>query len=219
MAKRLDSRSLDMFAAVAAAGNFRHAADTLHMSQPPLSRAIRALEERLGVRLFDRDTQGVALTKAGRKLLPRAQRILRLIAEAEEAIAGDKDPKHLKIGITSAIELNWFSGLAARIGVERPALSVSSVSDTSPRLVRALRSHKLDAAIIALPTEVADLSVTSLDRQPMVVAVHSSGGAGGHAGTLAHAGRAGAFPGAVGRLAADASGAAVLECGALPRSR
>jgi len=174
MAKRLDSRSLGLFAAVATAGNFRHAADTLHMSQPPLSRAIRALEERLGVRLFDRGTQGVELTHAGRKLLPRAQRILRLIAEAEQAIAGDKDPKRLRIGITSAIELNWFAGLAARINVARPALSVLSVSDTSPRLVRALRMHKLDAAIIALPTEVADLSVTPLDRQPMVVAMPSS---------------------------------------------
>src|SRR4030095_10983571 len=98
----------------------------------------------------------------------------RLIAEAEEAIAGDRDPKRLKIGITSAIELNWFSRLAARLGGVRPALSVSSVAGSSPPLVRREPMHKLDAAIIALPTEVADLSVTPLDRQPMVVAVSSS---------------------------------------------
>jgi DNA-binding transcriptional LysR family regulator len=163
-----------MFVAVATTRNFRQAAETLHMSQPPLSRAIRTLEERLGVRLFDRDTQGVALSRAGKKLLPRAQRILGLIAEAEKAISGDKDPTRLRVGITSALELTWFAKLAARINAHRPWLSVSSVSDTSPRLVRALRSHKLDAAIIALPTEVADLSVTPLDRQPMVVAIPSS---------------------------------------------
>ena len=82
MRPRLDSRALELFVAVAEALSFRQAAQVLHLSQPPLSRAIRALEERLGTRLFERDTRAVALTEAGQRLLPRARRILRLLKEA-----------------------------------------------------------------------------------------------------------------------------------------
>lgn len=174
MKSRLDSRALTLFVAVARPLSFRQAAQALHMSQPPLSRAIRQLEERLGTRLFERDTQGVALTAAGRLLLPRAQKILALLAQAEAAVVAlDKDAK-LRIGLTSAIEPSWFAGLADRVRRARPGAEVTTLSDTSPRLVRALRSHRLDAAFIALPTEAAGLDLKLLEQQPMVVAMASS---------------------------------------------
>lgn len=174
MTGRLDSRALTLFVAVAQPLSFRQAAEALHMSQPPLSRAIRQIEERLGTRLFERDTQGVALTAAGRLLLPRAQKILALLTQAEVAVTAlDKGAK-LRIGLTSAIEPSWFAGLAERVGAARPAAEIVTLSDTSPRLVRALRNHRLDAAFIALPTEAAGLDVTLLEQQPMVVAMASS---------------------------------------------
>ncbi|HWW71586.1 MAG TPA: LysR family transcriptional regulator, partial [Duganella sp.] len=55
--RKLDTHALQMFVAVAQCLNFRQAAERLHMTQPPLSRAVRQLEERLGVKLFERDTQ------------------------------------------------------------------------------------------------------------------------------------------------------------------
>lgn len=177
MAGRLDSRSLTLFLAVAESLSFRQGAETLHLSQPPLSRAIRELEERLGVRLFDRDSRGVALTSAGQRLLPYARRILGLLDEAEQAmvsIAAAADARLLRLGLTNAVEPAWFAGLVARIGAERPALSISKVSDASPKLVRLLRARRLDAAFIALPTEAAGLLVHPLGQQPMVVALMSS---------------------------------------------
>ena len=174
MTSRLDSRALAMFAAVAQSLSYRQAAQALHMSQPPLSRAIRQLEDRLGTRLFDRDTQGVALTAAGKRLLPRARRILALLAQAEQAVASADLPSRLRLGLTSAIEPSWFNGLVARIQARRPGLEVVTLSDTSPRLVRALRSHRLDAAFIALPTDAPGLDLQPLDRQPLVVAMASS---------------------------------------------
>ncbi len=174
MSSRLDSRSLALFLAVADTLSFRQAAQTLHMSQPPLSRAIRELEERLGVRLFDRSTQGVSLTDAARKLLPYARNVARLLKEAEASLANEGLPQSLRLGLTSAAEPVWFGGLAERIQARHPEAGVSVVVDTSPRLVRQLRAGRLAAAFIALPTEASDLDVVELDRLPMMVAMPSS---------------------------------------------
>ena len=173
MSDRLDSRSLLLFLAVADALSFRQAAETLHLSQPPLSRAIRELEERLGTRLFDRNTRGVALTVAGEKLLPYARSIAKLLREAEAALTIKGLPANLRLGLTSAVEPAWFHGLAQRVQARHPETVVSTFSDTSPRLVRQLRAGKLDAAFIALPTETHELEVSELDRLPMVVALPS----------------------------------------------
>jgi DNA-binding transcriptional LysR family regulator len=171
MRSRLDSRALTLFVAVARHLSFRRAAQELHLSQPPLSRAIRELEERLGVRLFERDTQAVALTEAGRALLPRAERILALLAQAEAALVEQARPTRLRIGLTTAVEMSSFEDLLGRLARERPGVALETVADTSPRLVRAVDAGRLDAAFIALPTETRGLPTSRVGSQAMVVAL------------------------------------------------
>lgn len=77
MAMHVDLRDLRLFLGVAETGSFSTCARNQGLSQPALSRAIRDLEDRVGARLFDRDTRSVRLTATGAQLRPLAERLLR----------------------------------------------------------------------------------------------------------------------------------------------
>ncbi len=76
MSMNFDLGDLRAFIAVAELASFRAAAETIHLSQPALSRRIEKLEDALGVRLFDRDTRNVELTAVGRDFARKARRLL-----------------------------------------------------------------------------------------------------------------------------------------------
>ena len=141
-----DLRQLRYFVAVAEERNFTRAAERLHIAQPPLSAAIRGLEEQLGVTLFERTTRQVELTAAGRLLLERGRALL---AEAEATFAAVREVERSPVG-TLAIGISP----AGRFGVARellgaapPGIMLRPREDTTGVLLHELRNGRLDLVI------------------------------------------------------------------------
>ena len=84
---------LETFVAVAEERNVGRAARRLHLSQPPVSRHLSALEAELGTRLFERTSRGMRLLPAGQALLPRARDILGAVEAARRAVIASAPPE------------------------------------------------------------------------------------------------------------------------------
>ncbi len=139
---------LRTFAAVAETGHLTRASERLHISQPAVSAQIKALEEVLDVRLFDRGPGGMTLTRAGARLLEQAAKVLAAAEELKhlaKAFKGELAGR-LRIGTLSEpefIRLGEFSGRA----VERfPLLELEFHAEVSGAALEAVRGGALDAA-------------------------------------------------------------------------
>jgi DNA-binding transcriptional LysR family regulator len=158
---------LRSFAAVADAGHLTRAAERLHLSQPALSAHIRALEDELGVRVFERTASGMVLTRAGQELLQRARSV---IAAAEQmrraalamngALSG-----HLRIGSVSDPEFIRLGDFLGRAVDRYPLLELEVHHEMSGAALEKVRDATLDASFYfgdAPGREVAALALTEV---------------------------------------------------------
>jgi len=169
----MDVRQMRYFLAVAEELNFGRAAERLHMAQPPLTRQIRALEEQIGVRLFERGNRGTELTEAGKRLLQDVPNILALtqLAEEQARLAGAGLLGRLDVGIFSAGILNVVPRLLARFHTARPEVRISLHNMTKSEQITALRERRITVAFNRLVPEEEDLVVESVLREPYLVAL------------------------------------------------
>ena len=137
---RVDVRELECFVAVADNLSFSKAARQLHLSQPPLSRQVQALEGKLGARVFTRSAHGVALTNAGTRFLEDARAILRHVDHAAGAIRyeGQEETGRLHLGFIGGYLDVKFARLIQRFRKNYPASLVEVEDRDSPGQVLSL---------------------------------------------------------------------------------
>lgn len=170
----MELRHLRYFEAVAEERHFGRAAARLHMAQPPLSQQIRRLEEELGVTLLRRSTRKVELTPAGEAYLDRVREILAAVTEAgdeahriEAGIEG-----RLVIGCVGSATYSLLPALARRLREQLPGLDFSFRGEMAvPEQVEALRSRRIDLALLRPPIDDEDLVVRTLRRERLIVAL------------------------------------------------
>ncbi|MBV8500722.1 MAG: LysR family transcriptional regulator [Paucibacter sp.] len=171
----IELRSLRQFVAVAEELHFGRAAERLHMTQPPLTQAIRKLEAELGALLFERSSRRVVLSAAGQALLPQARKLLAdaqgLPTLARAAAAGQRGS--LRLGFVSTVGYGELPRWLKRFRDANAEIELHLAEATLDVQQRAFAAGELDAGFIihaprSLPAGFDALTVT---REPMVLAL------------------------------------------------
>jgi LysR family transcriptional regulator, hca operon transcriptional activator len=176
MGVRVELRHLRYFVAVAEAGSLTGAAEqTLHTSQPSLSRQIRDLEDEVGARLLTRRARGIELTPAGRAFLEHARSVLSQVSAATEAARRVAHPTKpcFSVGFLTGHESAWMPEALRILRDELPNIDVMISSQYSPPLANALLKGTVDAAFLRREQGVPDLAFRPLVKEPLVVVLPS----------------------------------------------
>lgn len=166
-------RELRYFVPVAEELHFTRAAQRLHIAQQALSAAIRQLEARLGVSLFERTSRQVNLTGPGQVLFPKAQIALTAAAEAAAAArdAGRGVSGRLVVGVSRSATALGFAALRA-MQEQAPCVQVAARHDFAHPLIEELTAGQLDAAFVFCPEYRSCLDYQRLADEQAVAVMH-----------------------------------------------
>ncbi|CAG4900930.1 LysR family transcriptional regulator [Paraburkholderia gardini] len=164
----ISSRRLTHLVALAEEGSFARAAERVHLSQPALSRSIQALEDELGMKLFDRATRGVAVTAAGRLLVERARRVLfetRCLFRDVELLAAH-ELGEVRIGLGPYVAAILLPDLLVEFAKRFPKIKVSIELGDGDVLLAKLRTEQIDFLVTdrRVPPVVPDVTMHRLPR-------------------------------------------------------
>ena len=151
--------------------HFGRAAERCHVSQPTLSVAVRKLEEELGIPLFERSKSNIRVTESGLKIVEQAQRVLDQVGVIKDLAQDGKNQlsSPLKVGAIYTIGPYLFPHLLPELRRAAPEMSLYIEENYTASLRQKLRHSELDAIIVALPFEEAEVVTLPLYDEPFVV--------------------------------------------------
>lgn len=153
----------ETFYEVARLGSVARAAVALGRSQPAVSHRLRALQDELGVELFERAGRSLRLTEAGRRLRDRCADFIAWSRALHEAVDPDAAPAgRVTIGTLPTVAANLLVEPIAELIVGYPLLELAFVFDAVPSLVSALHEGRVDALVV-----VGELEAHGVDVEPI----------------------------------------------------
>ena len=161
-------RQLQYLKLLAEHGSFSRAADAAHVTQPTLSAGVAELEKVLGAPVVDRNRTGVILTPVGEEAVARASEIL---AQAEDLVqaarsAGQPLSGRFRLGVIPTIAPFLLPRALPTVRLRFPSLRLFLREDLTSKLIAALKSGSLDAALIALPYDLQGLDHARVFTDP-----------------------------------------------------
>ena len=166
-------RQLQYLKLLAEHGSFSRAAEAAHVTQPTLSAGVQELEKVLGAPVVDRARSGVILTAIGEETVRRAHEVL---ARAEDLVqaarsAGQPLTGRFRLGVIPTVAPYLLPKAFPLLRQRFPKLSLFLREDLTHRLITALKSGALDAALIALPYETAGLETAHIGDDELMAAL------------------------------------------------
>jgi DNA-binding transcriptional LysR family regulator len=159
----VDLRQLRAFSTIARLASFTRAARVLNLSQPALTVQLRNLEAALGVKLLDRNSRSVALTRVGRELLPTLERVLH---DLDAAVADTRGLAAQRHGVVRVAALpSYAAGMLAD--------AISRFAGTHPRVRFEVKDAVSRRVLDMVKAEAADIGIAgSAQREPELEIVH-----------------------------------------------
>jgi len=175
----MDLRDLRCLRVLAEEMHFGRAARRLNMTQPPLSRRVRALEDELGVALLARDGKRFALTEAGTFLVDGAGRILDEVASLERRarLLGDAESGCVRLGYIGSAMFSFLPDLLAALKVRLPRIGVEVFELATAAQAGALRSGAIDIGVIRSWVDAEGIAFEPLGEESLCI-VYPRGMAG-----------------------------------------
>ena len=169
----MDIKGLKALVQIDDAGSFGEAAGLLDISISSVSLQIAALENHLGVKLFDRKSRPPALTEAGQALIPQARKLLSDWDNLSTSFGQSQRQNHIRIGVVHTLVTQLLPSLLKTLSRTNPDLRLELTTGLSHVLEKDVLNHKLDCALVTMPDELpAELHSTHLYTQPMTVIAH-----------------------------------------------
>ena len=168
----MDLKQLRYFVAVAEAGSFTAAAEKLHITQPPLSRQIQLLEERLQVKLIERNARPIFLTQAGKLFYEQASQLLHRLQQIEEATKklADSEQRTLRIGFVASTLYGGLPILVRKFRHAYPTVKLKFSELTSLEQIQALKSGRIDVGIGRVRVYDPTIARIVLREEPLALA-------------------------------------------------
>ena len=167
----MDDRRLRYFLTVVDEGSVTGAARRLHVAQPSLSQALRALESEIGAELFHRVGRGLRLSAAGEALIGPARQVLRAIDEARDAITGIVELKAgtLEIAALATLAVDPMANLIGRFREQHPGVQIRVHEPDSADGIRALvRDGACELGVAHLPLPGDQITAHPLGEQELL---------------------------------------------------
>ena len=170
---QLENFRLKVFRVVAEHLNFRKAAEQLFLTQPAVTLQIKALENDLGLRLFDRSANRVTLTTQGRTLLRYARKIANLAAEAEQNVTAEDGQSSgaLSLGVSTTIAQYVLPRLIGAFLDEHPRVQLSLQSGNTEQVVASVLNGKASIGLIEGPARQRGIRIEPVMRDELVLIV------------------------------------------------
>jgi DNA-binding transcriptional LysR family regulator len=167
----LDNFRLVVFRAVAEHLSFRKAAEELYLTQPAVSLQIKALEEDLGVQLFDRAGAHIALTGAGIILLGYCEKVSKLLLNAEHEIAAlsGEHAGQLALGASTTIAQYVLPRLLGEFRREHPRVQTTLMSGNTEHIVEAVEKQKIALGFIEGPARSREVKAVPFLEDELVL--------------------------------------------------
>jgi len=168
----LDTLALESFVAVADEASFSRAAERLFVTQPAISKRIAALEEELGVALFDRLGRQLTLTEAGSILLVSARRILSDLSTSREAVRslGDHVAGRLQLATSHHVGIHRLPPILKEYTQRYPEVELDLLFLDSELAIDRVLTGEIELAIVTLPeTQHRSLTNTLVWQDPLVI--------------------------------------------------